>query len=210
MNKPLETIRMNAADAIIIIVCLVIFILLVWASGVLGATSSPRQATVAATAGHPMALASTNQPPSFRVTIRFTTSHGVTLAWDRSPDMNVVGYKVYYGASSRTYTNIVTVGSVTNASVTGLAEGTTYYFAATAYNILGMESDYSSEVSYTEPASPPIAIIMSTNAAAPRGKWTVLATNMPGNTFTTNLPYPSCFFALKGRTNRLSITETNQ
>jgi hypothetical protein len=64
-----------------------------------------------------------------------------------------VGYKVYYGVASRTYTNIVDVGDVTNTTISGLVEGTTYYFAVTAYNILGMESDYSAEVSYTVPVS---------------------------------------------------------
>ncbi|MGD0614730.1 MAG: Ig-like domain-containing protein, partial [Verrucomicrobiota bacterium] len=75
------------------------------------------------------------------------------MAWDPSPDTNVVGYNVYYGVASRTYTNIVDVGDVTNATISGLVEGTTYYFAVTAYNILGMESAYSAEVSYTVPAS---------------------------------------------------------
>src|SRR5664280_1352135 len=80
-------------------------------------------------------------------------TQSVSLAWDPSPDTNVVGYKVYYGVASRTYTNIVDVGDVTNTTISGLVEGTTYYFAVTAYNILGMESDFSAEVSYTVPVS---------------------------------------------------------
>jgi hypothetical protein len=75
----------------------------------------------------------------------------VNLAWSPSPDTNVVGYRVYYGVASRTYTNMVDVGAVTNATIGGLVEGKTYYFAATAYNILGLESDYSAEISYTIP-----------------------------------------------------------
>jgi hypothetical protein len=216
-KKPLETVGRNAADAITILILVIIFLLIGLLVGAFGATMSPRQATVTSTAGKPMAtgkpmvvMASiTNQPPLFRVTISFTTAHGVTLAWDPSPDSTVIGYKVYYGVASRTYTNLVTVGNVTNMNVFGLVEGTTYYFAVTAYNILGMESDYSSEVSYTEPAGPPIALLMSTNVATPRGKWTVLTTNMPGNTLTTNLPYPSLLLTMMGRTNRLTLTETN-
>jgi hypothetical protein len=46
------------------------------------------------------------------------------------------------------------VGNVTNATVTGLAADTTYYFAATAYDVYGNESDYSNETVYqTPPAS---------------------------------------------------------
>jgi oxalate decarboxylase/phosphoglucose isomerase-like protein (cupin superfamily) len=75
----------------------------------------------------------------------------VNLAWSPSPDTNVVGYRVYYGVVSRTYTNMVDVGAATNATISGLVEGATYYFAATAYNVLGLESDFSTEVSYTIP-----------------------------------------------------------
>ncbi|MGN6556145.1 MAG: tandem-95 repeat protein [Verrucomicrobiota bacterium] len=78
-------------------------------------------------------------------------AQSVTLSWTASDDPNVAGYNVYYGVASRTYTNKVDVGSGTTVTINGLIEGTTYYFAATAYNILGVESDYSDEVSYTAP-----------------------------------------------------------
>src|SRR5262245_2219962 len=56
----------------------------------------------------------------------------VTLVWNASPGTNVAGYNVYYGVASRTYTNKVNVGNVTNTTISGLVEGTTYYFAVTA------------------------------------------------------------------------------
>jgi hypothetical protein len=46
---------------------------------------------------------------------------------------------------------MVDVGNATNVTVSGLIEGTTYYFAATAYNTLGMESSFSAETTYTVP-----------------------------------------------------------
>jgi hypothetical protein len=75
----------------------------------------------------------------------------VTLAWNQSTDSTVVGYKAYYGVASRTYTNNIDVGNATNATISGLVEGATYYFATTAYNTLGLESGFSSEVSYAVP-----------------------------------------------------------
>lgn len=69
----------------------------------------------------------------------------VPLAWNPSPDVNVAGYKIYYGGASRTYTNFVDVGNVTSTVISGLAEGTTYFFAATTYGADGVESDFSAE-----------------------------------------------------------------
>jgi hypothetical protein len=80
-------------------------------------------------------------------------AQSVTLAWRSSADTNVIGYNIYYGAASHTYTNMVTAGNALTATVSNLVEGTTYYFAATAHNILGMESDYSNETSYTVPTT---------------------------------------------------------
>ena len=72
----------------------------------------------------------------------------VTLAWDANSEPNIAGYKVYYGTASRVYNWYFDVGKVTTYSVTGLTDGSTYYFAATAYDTSGVESTYSSEVSY--------------------------------------------------------------
>ena len=78
----------------------------------------------------------------------------VTLAWNQSADPTVAGYKAYYGVASHTYTNNIDVGNATSATISGLIPGTTYYFAATTYSALGVESPFSSEVSYTVPILP--------------------------------------------------------
>ncbi len=81
-------------------------------------------------------------------------SQSVTLSWDTTGDPNVGGYRIYYGVQSRNYTRWMDAGNVTNATVAGLAAGTTYYFAATTYDTYGNESDYSNETVYrTPPAS---------------------------------------------------------
>lgn len=76
----------------------------------------------------------------------------VTVAWDRSPGTNVAGYNIYEGIASRSYTNKLNVGNSTNGTVSGLVQGTNYFFAVTAYDTSGLESDYSNELAYRVPA----------------------------------------------------------
>jgi hypothetical protein len=74
----------------------------------------------------------------------------VTLTWNQSTDTNTVGYRVYWGPQSRSYTNAVDAGSSNRVAVS-LTKGGFYHFAATAYNFLNMESDFSDEVTYAAP-----------------------------------------------------------
>ena len=76
----------------------------------------------------------------------------VTLAWDPSTDPEVTGAIVYYGHASRNYPYHTNLGNVTRATVNGLQAGLTYYFAVTATNSDGLESDYSNEVSTSIPS----------------------------------------------------------
>src|ERR1035438_4435423 len=86
----------------------------------------------------------------------------VTLAWNSSTGTNIAGYKIYYGAASGTYTNTVDVGNVTNATISSLISGTTYYFAATAYDTFALESDYSTEAIFTNvTAASPVIVLSS-------------------------------------------------
>ena len=70
------------------------------------------------------------------------------MAWDPSPGTNLIAnYNVYYGVASTTYTNVVAAGTNTTVSIFNLLNSTTYYFAVTAVDTSGLESDYSTEVS---------------------------------------------------------------
>ena len=100
----------------------------------------------------------------------FTTAEAAqtTLAWDRSQDPDIVGYRVHYGTTSKTYNKTVDVGNTTTATVTNLTEGSGYYFAVTAYNSVHLESLPSNEVFRsvaTEVITPTLAWDRSTDPA---------------------------------------------
>ena len=78
----------------------------------------------------------------------------VNLAWIASPSTNVVAYKIYYGTSTGIYSVTRAFGNVLTCRIDGLATGTTYYFAATAVDALGVESPFSNETSYAAPSLP--------------------------------------------------------
>ncbi len=70
----------------------------------------------------------------------------VALTWAASTAANVGGYKVYYGISSGVYTASVDAGKNTSYQVSGLQQGTPYYFAVTAYDLTKtVESGHSTE-----------------------------------------------------------------
>ncbi|HEY2952973.1 MAG TPA: fibronectin type III domain-containing protein, partial [Verrucomicrobiae bacterium] len=75
----------------------------------------------------------------------------VTLAWDPNPENDIAGYILYYGVASGNYTSVTNVGNRTTNTVSGLTSAVTYYFAVTAYNTSSLESDPSTEISYTVP-----------------------------------------------------------
>ena len=82
----------------------------------------------------------------------------VTLAWaspanniDTTPLTDLAGYRVYYGTASQSYTTIRDVGLVTTATVPNLPSGSTCFFAVTAYDTAGNESDFSTEMVWTGP-----------------------------------------------------------
>jgi sulfur relay (sulfurtransferase) complex TusBCD TusD component (DsrE family) len=112
--------------------------------------------------------------------------NSVTLAWDPDPGSDIAGYRLYEGGASRTYTNVMDVGIATNGTFSGLASGATYFFAVTAYNTNGLESDYSTEVSCTVPLptnNPPVVTLTS---PANNAAFTALATISLAATVTAN------------------------
>lgn len=82
-------------------------------------------------------------------------TYSVTIAWDPNPEPTVIGYRAHYGVNSRDYSNVVDVGNASSVIISGLVEGMTYFFSITAYDALGLESDFSDELSHT-PGTPTV------------------------------------------------------
>jgi hypothetical protein len=71
----------------------------------------------------------------------------LVVSWNPNTEPDLAGYRVHYGTQPGTYTKTKDVGNVTSVTIDSLQEGSTYYFAVTAYDQSNNESDYSQEVS---------------------------------------------------------------
>ncbi len=81
----------------------------------------------------------------------------ISLSWDASPTAGVTGYKVYYkqgngdlpfdGIGANEGTSPVDVNNSLSTTLTGLEDGTTYFFTITAYDNDNGNSSYSNIVS---------------------------------------------------------------
>jgi len=86
----------------------------------------------------------------------FAHAATVRVSWNSNSETDLGGYRVYYGTQSRIYPQVVDVGITTNTNISGLSTGVRYYFAVTAYDTAGNESDFSAEASTEIPEEPPI------------------------------------------------------
>lgn len=89
-----------------------------------------------------------------------------SIAWSAPTDSSgVTGYKVHIGNGSGSYSEHLDVGNTTSYSTSSLSDGSTYYFAVTAYNAAGQQSAYSNEISRTFAALPTTYTITATAGA---------------------------------------------
>lgn len=78
-----------------------------------------------------------------------------TLTWDANSEPDLSHYIVYWGTETGKYTqNSGNVGLVTIYTVPKLPDGK-YFFAVTAVDTAGLESDYSNEVNTVINITPP-------------------------------------------------------
>ena len=105
------------------------------------------------------------------------TQHSVTLRFDPSPSPSLQGYRIRWGNQSGIYTEQAEIGFSTTATISTLLPGT-YYFVATAYDVMGLESVPSNEVSWTTTVGITnfLYVIVQTSSK-PNGPWTNLVTN---------------------------------
>jgi hypothetical protein len=78
-------------------------------------------------------------------------SQSVSISWDAAADASAKGYIVYAGKSGTNYTAQMDVGTNTSVTFTGMTEGTTNYFAVSAYNAANIVSAPSSAITYIVP-----------------------------------------------------------
>lgn len=135
----------------------------------------------------------------------------VTLAWNPSPSTNVVSYKIYYGTASGQYGNSVSVTGSTNVVVTGLAQGSTYYFAATAVDVQGDQSPFSNESAYFVPiSSDPLAATLASATPPARGQFALNINGVVGDKYvvqvSTNLVN---WTSLQTNTTPFTFVDTN-
>lgn len=82
------------------------------------------------------------------------TRRAITLFWDPVINPDLSGYRLYVGTQSGQYDTTIEVGNTPSYTYQGLREGTSYFFAVSAYDKNGIESSRSNEVTYALSASP--------------------------------------------------------
>jgi len=128
--------------------------------------SSSKGSSTSTTTGMPL--------PPVNLTVSQNTN-GVILTWTAST--GAASYKVYQSTKSGgSYSNIAS-STITTCTVTGLSNGTVYYFVVTALNSKG-ESGYSNEVS----ATPQLITNTFTVGSVPLG----IAIDASGNVWVAN------------------------
>jgi len=77
----------------------------------------------------------------------FGSATEIPLTWDPSADV-VAGYKIYYGTSSKRYQHSVDAGNETEVVLDLNLPMKKHYFAVTAYDYSGNESDFSNRITW--------------------------------------------------------------
>ncbi len=105
----------------------------------------------------------------------------VHLAWDASASPNISGYKIYIGNSSGAYDRILSVGNLTSYTIPDLVEGT-WYFAVTAFDTSGNESNFSNEIEKqigsASPPPSPVPCDFNGDSAVTRADWDLLSSQV--------------------------------
>lgn len=104
-------------------------------------------------------------------------TYSAEVHWNPSPALRISGYRVHYGTTPGNYSQSISVGNVSTATVSGLSPGITYYFAISAYDANGTESASSRPVSFVP--GTPVAQIQ----CAPGGSANITVKGLIGHTY---------------------------
>ncbi|HOM28226.1 MAG TPA: fibronectin type III domain-containing protein [Deltaproteobacteria bacterium] len=94
------------------------------------------------------------------------------VTWNRNPETDIAGYRVYYGTRSGAFDHVAKAGNATSHTIQNVATGVTYYVAVSAYDTSGNESPRSATLSVYVPStspSQPSGSTGSTQATNPAG-----------------------------------------
>lgn len=87
-----------------------------------------------------------------------TGAQAIVLEWDANSETNIAGYRVFVGPTSRGYvTNYTTTNTFHQIANTNLFIGINF-FAVTAFDMDGLESEYSDEVFWVNSTNRPGAV----------------------------------------------------
>ena len=103
-----------------------------------------------------MTLRAINSGGTGTATLTLTISPSVTLHWVASTSQNITGYNIYRGTTSGgpygTRVNPALISSGTTYIDTAVQAGQTYYYVATAVDISGNESIFSTQAMVVVPS----------------------------------------------------------
>ncbi|HKQ39686.1 MAG TPA: hypothetical protein VJ063_16535 [Verrucomicrobiae bacterium] len=80
----------------------------------------------------------------------------VAFSWKPNNEPDLAGYRLYVGTVPGVYAGYVEVGTATRVRLVDLIRGMRYFFALTAYNSSGLESDFTPELSAQIPFATPV------------------------------------------------------
>lgn len=94
----------------------------------------------------------TSAQQSYTVVVQSASNHQVDLSWDASTTGNVVGYNIYRGADGKYWVKVnSTVDASTAYTDSTAADSTSYFYATTAVDVYGNESEKSNIVQTSIP-----------------------------------------------------------
>jgi|SRR5579862_621488 len=115
-------------------------------------TGTPQTAGTYSFSGQVTGCGGHHSSVSYKIVIQPTLNHVVDVTWKPSASTNVVGYDVYRAPDGVTWKKInVSLIASTLYSDSTVANGSTYYYAATAVDLEGHESAKSATIKVTVP-----------------------------------------------------------